>query len=694
MRHSTFFLLFFLCECFVPPSFAVEAPKNKLIPRKILALYQYTEQEPDLFFLTLHQYAEMPLNHLGMEVVYHSVSDPLPNNSAMQEFRGIITWFKKPDSLQNPKPYCSWLDQQLKDGKYLVMLGEMGFLKGESSNMPDECSDMLKNFGVEYQGNYTDNPLYFNVEYKEEAMVEFERKIHLADNLTYSQFRITDPLGKSYLTLRRADDPTMKSAVVLVTAKGGYVYQGYTHYKNLDLDRAELRLNPFDFFEEALHLEGLPRPDVSLLNGRRLFYSQIDGDGIFNVSHIDRKSFSGEIILEKVLKKFSNLPITVSIITGYLDKMEFRNQRTLDLYKNMFSLPNVEPAAHGYAHPLKWQKGTVALKIPGYKLDRKKETAGAMVMLDTLLNSLQIPKQPRLYLWTGDCRPDEETIGFLAEKPWLNMNGGDSRMDSNFSSYAYVRPLGLGRGSHRQVYSGNSNENTYTHLWEGRHYGFADVLETFKNTESPRLIRPMDVYYHFYSGERHASLKALMNVYEYVLKEPYFPVQAGDYALIVDDFFKLEMYRIGDGFRILNRGHLLTIRFDNEERFPDLERSVGVIGYRNYQNNLYVYLDELEEHIVYFDKNRPHRPHFLEANFMIRNFSGTKEKIRFFEKGWGQKIFVLAGLLPNRDYVVDNGVIRLVFQTDGNGVLVAELIGEGPDLSYQEVTLTLEGFTG
>ena len=54
------------------------------------------------------------------------------------------------------------------------------------------------------------------------------------------------------------------------------------------------------------------------------------------------------------------------------------------------------------------------------------------------------------------------------------MNGGDLRFDSEYSSVAYVAPLARTVGREHQIYSVNSNENTYTNGWTG------PVMDAFK----------------------------------------------------------------------------------------------------------------------------------------------------------------------------------------------------------------------
>ena len=108
--------------------------------------------------------------------------------------------------------------------------------------------------------------------------------------------------------------------------------------------------------------------------------------------------------------------------------------------------------------------------------------------------------------------------------------------DREWPSYTRVAPLMRQVGQHWQTYTSASNENLYTHLWTGPFYGFRHVIETFEGTERPRRVAPVNVYYHYYSGERVASLAALHHVHEWVLRQPLARLFTSEYLAIVEGF--------------------------------------------------------------------------------------------------------------------------------------------------------------
>lgn len=647
------------------------------LPRKILALYHIQKNE-NFAHTPAHRYAEVILNHLGLEVVHRSVLEPYPNEEEMKGFLGILTWFQGEGQIPEPQEYCRWLSRQIHHGKKVVILEYPGFLE-TGRRIPPACQVALRALGVEYLENFSDNPYFFEIVDKDPGMVEFERKLLMTENLHYSQYRVLSPKAKVHLRARRIDLENGKSDLVFTTPRGGFAHATHVNFKLPDIGKIQWRLNPFRFFEEAFGIQGLPRPDVTTRNGRRVFFSHIDGDGIVNLSHIDNESFSGEILYREILKPTATIPITASIITGYLDMRAYRGERVIDLYRDIFSLPHVEAVSHGHAHPLIWEEGKLALKVPGFHYTPELEIKGSVEKLRGLLKSLGINKPVNLFSWTGDCLPTESQMAIPHKIGVKNLNGGDPRFDKRYDSLSFLLPLSLLRGGYRQIYTAAPNENMYTNKWKGPYYGYVDVIETFQGTENPVRLKPINVYYHYYSGERIAALKALKTVYQYALSQEIFPVFATEYVAMVEDFFKTKIIPLEGGWRIANDGFLKTIRFDHEKRNVDLSRSRGVLGYRHERGSLYVFLGEGTAHDIFLTSAQPVNPYIEAATFLVRDFKGDREGLGFFKSGWHKSEAVLGGMTPKKIYHIQSegeaweaksdsqGKLKIVFRRAENG---------------------------
>lgn len=215
-----------------------------------------------------------------------------------------------------------------------------------------------------------------------------------------------------------------------------------------------------------------------------------------------------------------------------------------------------------------------------------------------IMKSVSPPeKKCELYQWSGDAMPFEAAVKATRDALIPNINGGGTRFDTNFPSYAWVSPLGRLVGKEQQIYASCSNEVTYTDLWTRNYFAFRELLETFRNTETPIRIKPMHIYFHAFSGERLASLNALRSNFEYARNHKICPVPASLYTKMAQGFYTAEFIPVGDmTFQVKNREKLQTIRFDHAALLGvDFANSKGVVGQKHLHGSLYVYLDELIE---------------------------------------------------------------------------------------------------
>ncbi|MGE0699341.1 MAG: hypothetical protein AB7O57_09625, partial [Hyphomicrobiaceae bacterium] len=316
--------------------------------------------------------------------------------------------------------------------------------------------------------------------------------------------------------------------------------------------------------------------------------------------------------------------------------------------RRLYAMPQVEVAVHTHTHPFDWQffesydraeelkrieraqsptltlrekftrsvlnlagKPMVADRTDKYvagsddlprtylrkPFDLATETAGALQLASQLAPA---GKPASLYLWSGDTTPFPAAIESVRRAGARNINGGDSRLDADYPSVAYVPPISRTAGGQRQIYSGNSNENTYTNDWTGPYYGFFMLERTLDNTEEPRRLKPFNLYYHMYSGEKPAALAAVRHLLDRARAARVVPIPASRYAAIADDFFGVEIVQVDlFSWAVSRRGALSTVRFDDAEQLAvDLARSDGALGSTRHQGSLYVALDPRKERAV------------------------------------------------------------------------------------------------
>jgi hypothetical protein len=651
------------------PGSAQAAP----VSREILALYDSTEAKPGselspLRTSLIHALAEMPLNYLGLKLRYLDVeTEPLPSDDEMRRYRGIISWFGD-DRLRNAEAYLRWLQRQITAGRSVVVLGGLGASVDGTSGAEVDAALVDGTFammGLRYasqvEGRQTDNPLVLMVRRKVPEMVEFERT--LDDELaTYEQYRSFGSGNRVYLTIARTDLLDGDSDVVVTGPWGGFVLGGYEYFYQPRSFQKRWRINPFAFFDEAFGVTGMPRPDVSTLNGSRVFYTHIDGDGFNNITEMDYLSLSSEVLLKRFIKRY-DLPFSFSIVVNDIDPASsLGGDRQLKVAREIFAMPNVEPASHTYTHPFDWSK----------PFDLEREITGALNFLNQWV--AQPTKPVRLLLWSGATNPNEAAVARSDELGLFNINGGDGRFDSMRNSYSSLASLTTQVGARTQFYTSNANDNIYGNDWTGPYYGLKNVVETWQKTESPRRIGAMNVYYHIFTGEKFASVRALETVYDYALTQPIAPMYTTEYLQLVQGFLSTELARSDqDTWTATNFGALRTLRFDGEQRHPDLDRSQNVIGYWHYQGSLYVFLGEGTMARIALTSARPTRPYVARASHRILDAKLEPQTLTFAMEGVGQKKVAIANLPPNTDYdlvaTAGGREQRARLRTDAEGVL-------------------------
>jgi polysaccharide biosynthesis protein PelA len=431
---------------------------------------------------------------------------------------------------------------------------------------------------------------------------------------------------------------------------------------------------------------------------------------------------AAQAMLERLIAAYPDLPVSVGLIAGDADPADGGAPEAGQLAKAMFALPQVEVASHTHTHPFHWSffesykrdqelgviegflarnpgndnRGLAALKKAWLASKQKVEhaavaqdvppdagvasAASASISRDppranpnqpytlareiagALEQSTRLApkgKAANLYLWSGDTRPYEAAVKATREAGVRNLNGGDTRMDRQFPSVGYVAPLSRVIGAERQIYAVNSNENTYTNGWTGPYDAFATLSETLENTEVPRRLKGVNVYYHTFSATRPDGLAAVAGHLEMARNAQLAPITASHYAGIADGFFSTEFVRLGEArWRIENRGELDTVRFDHADMFGvDYGASSGVIGHNRHEGSLYVTLDSQDRApVVAINKRaagRPaaNRPYLVESRWVWSDVKLAPCDISATVQGFGWGKMAWGGLLPG-GYVV------------------------------------------
>jgi hypothetical protein len=634
-------------------------PATGELPRYVLGLYKSAEIYNDVdgrrpktaTFNEIHSWAQMPLNWLGLMVEYHDIDRGLPDDRVMSRYRGVVTWFQT-EEMAAPLEYLRWLGAQVRAGRRVVILDNLGALRDRGTLRTLDLAavnEALAPSGLEFRGNWTGNQKVIELRRKDAKMVEFERA--LPPGLPYYQQVVSRrPGSRAHLVLARRDLPDSESHMVVTGSWGGFAAAEYVRFQFPGEAGAQWGLDPFAFFREALGVGEWPRPDTTTQGGRRIFYSHIDGDGLRNRSEVRPGASSGQIVLDEILSRYG-LPTSVSVVVAEVEPTLLGTSEFHELARAIYRLPNVEAGSHSYTHPLDWEKRTRSFALPTVPYSVETETAGSVRYIEERL--LPSGKRVRLFQWSGSTRVSEDAIAILGRLGLPNINGGDTMRDREWPSYTRVAPLMRQVGRQWQTYTSASNENLYTNLWTGPFYGYRHVVETFENTEKPRRVAPVNVYYHFYSAERVASLASLRHVHEWVGRQPLAPLFTSEYLAIVEGFRTARIARADPGWRVWNHGALRTVRFDDTRAGVDLARSQGVLGFVRHQGALYVHLAGPEPALIVLGDRPPQTPYLVQASHRVTAWTREAGRVAVALSGVGPKLIELAGLPAEREIPVE-----------------------------------------
>ncbi|MEQ1653988.1 MAG: hypothetical protein ABL897_16005 [Hyphomicrobium sp.] len=651
------------------------------VKRDILALYD-SRHESQSSNTRIHRLAEMPLNWLGFRVTYADVNGPLPAAADLQLYRGIITWFIEP--LADTRKVLGWLDAVTGAGLRYACLGELA--PPEPPGSEPYVARILARLGLSASDQFVAVTHNAKITSSNPAMVGFERPIDKA----LPEFRViqsSGPSAKVHLAASVVESEGSLSSVLVATSPGGgYAADAFTIFYDPAIDKARWVLNPFAFFKQAFGEDRFPVPDVTTLAGRRMYFSHIDGDGWNNISEIEvyreAQTPAAEVIAKEVIEPYPDLPVSVGIIAGDALPELGGSEAARKSAARIYALPQVEVASHTYSHPFDW--GFYENYDRAAELRRvESATHPALTMMDHVRQFLyrvagksdaadtqgryvagghELPrgymkepftvdsevrralsvseelapvgKKAAIYLWSGDTEPFEAVIKATRDAGVRNMNGGDTRLDAEFPSVFYVPPIARSIGSQRQIYAANSNENTYTNNWHGPYYGQLMLSETLKNTELPRRLKPFNLYYHMYSGEKPGSLKAIKTFVDQARTANVIPVKASEYAAIADDFFAVEIQQVdATSWAVARRGALQTLRLDDADAIDlDDAKSTGVLGATRHAGALYIALDPAVEPALVAVRSRGATSAALDQEAVF-----DKRTARLIESRWQLK---------------------------------------------------------
>ena len=664
----------------------------EVLPRKVLIVQDRDTKEPLDGTPGVRDLA-MPLNYLGYDVEYADFDSPLPAGITPDRYAGVVAWFQR-DAVPDAEQLRHWVAGRITDHVPIVFLAQFGF------DAPEDGGAALD---LEAVPGTPTGPVTVVAQ---DPMVGFETSLK-PDARDLAGVRVGP---KSRSLLRVSANGTLLDQVA-ITPWGGYALSPYTVESLVGVDQERWVIEPIAFLSAALRLQTMPSPSVTTENGRRLFMTHVDGDGFASRAEFPGADFSGEALYQQIFTRYK-VPMTLSVIEGEVGAKGLHpdiSPRLEQIARKMFALPNVAIGTHTYSHPFQWDNvdatgqrvdrgggdAAFSLNIPGYKFNIDREITGSIDYINERL--APAGKKTVVLQWSGDCQPPGIVVRKVYEAGVFNINGGDTVITKTDNSWTNIAPIGVDKGPGAyQVYAPNQDENVYTNEWLGPFYGFTRVLETFDMTEKPRRFKPIDVYYHMYSGTKVASLRALDQIFTAVLKQPVLPVHITDYVSKVLDWRSFAVAR-GVGrhageWLVRGNGFVRELHWPKSEA-PALASSVGLTGFAPGPDGTYIHLDDGNARFSFGVAEavrgteagvHAKLPYIAEANGFVRRFERTPTGLRFEFGGYYQPFVKLADA-QTCSVSVDGRAVSA--QHDG-GALRFDTVGvAGQQVDYRPVEI-------
>ncbi len=611
--------------------------------RRILVLFGAGDAEPgdppayEANTLTATR-LQMALEWAGYEVVYFNVEHGMPPPALAADCAGIIFDSLLQLPFSREKEYADWVLSQRAQGMKLLFVGKYPF------EQEVELNRVMLGLGLRGSYDPLKNPRFLKITTLDDKLMNAEAKV-LPQNVDFNDIRA--PLEAKVALGQDAQDETANPRhydAVYTTTWGGAVLDPYLTFQSSGATALSY-FDPFVLLDRIWPMGKFPAPDTTTRDGLRIFYSHIDGDGFVYETAFDKKKLCGEVIRDEVLKKYP-YPVTCSVIEAEVrcDQADLKDAdaaRYQAVARSMFALPNVQAASHSYSHPFVWvdadedflplyEERNLRLKpAAAYpQLNMQREVAGSILYIEKEL--LPEGKKIELMLWSGNCRPGEEALKVCEEMGVANLNGGNTTITKRHPGVSIIGPATMTWNGHRQIHASNQNEFAYTRNWSGPFYnGFQQVKETFELTETPRRLKPVNVYYHFYSASQLGSLKALTEVLDWTLTQSLHVLTAREFADLVSDSADAQLLQTGpESWRAITTGHLRTFRLPTGSAVPDGPRCQGVLGWCQTPQGIYVHTDGSRVIYLTLIKQNKAKDHVTSGAYLVTSSAPLRLSLR------------------------------------------------------------------
>jgi hypothetical protein len=354
---------------------------------------------------------------------------------------------------------------------------------------------------------------------------------------------------------------------------------------------------------------GIPVPDTTTLDGRRVFFSQVHSDGFVAASHFPGHPTCAEVLRDRIFSVYP-LPTTVALDSctvmrqgqdrGHLSPAHHEN-----IARTIFTMPHLQAALEG-----------------GGRISTFAEITGGLQFINKRL--LTGGKSCRLLLWPD--RPEWSAALSAscddAHIPWMGASSGLHASDAD----------------HAREFSG---------LYKG---GYENVIASFERSGAPRRLAPVNLRYHFRSGSAISSVRALEQLHAWCMRQPLHPVTAHDYVRMRRDADRAKIFPLAHGrWLVTGAGHVRTWRLPADGRVPDMRRSECVSGWKQEGAVLYVHTHGKQRAVIALTDNPASQADQLRlqesgADILFHELQSRKSVFEI--RGWAETAVTFAGIRP------------------------------------------------
>ncbi len=583
---------------------------------QVLALVDKEDHLEPIYNNSIAYNLEVIFNYWGLDLTYHFLDQDLPDDKEMQKYVAVLTYFHN-ERVPEPEKLLNWLISQSRQKKKLFIWGDIPRVSHDGTQRVSEIrvAELYDIFGIQAGTDDPESPLRLVIrEDVDASLVNFERDIS-KDRFSVEHLVSQEGAEADFQMMYgvNQDDSAWETVIASWGTQGSYIQSDFSLFRRWIGGRgsSQLYLDLFRIVGEVFDLYHAPVPDLTTLMGRRVLMCHIDGDGVNNLSYDRSPLLCGHVIKEEVLEQYPQVLFGVSFIVDTISTGWDGTTELSDLAREIFLLENVEPASHTFHHPLDW-RNEIYYEEAEVTFDSYREVVESI----EYLNHYYAPEDKPVHIlyWSGNCLPAENDIAHLYEKGYYNLNGGRNVTDPLFPSVTQLSPKGRKIGPYRQIFAPMNNEMLYTNLWSGPFWGYKQLIRCLKVADGRYRLKPINLYFHFYSAECHDALNALTHNIEWAVSQAPISIYPVHYCQKVAEFFRLEIEGLGNNsYHVQGLQTIQSLRVESG-LIPNLDDK-RILGFSQENGKTWIHLQpDAGELDIQLANEQPSVPYLVDAN--------------------------------------------------------------------------------